>query len=167
MKKFLKNYTSDVPVSQTIYRIEQTLIKCGVRGITKEYGPQGEVSAVRFHIPIMGREATIRLPADKDKAQDALWENYSDGELFAPDGKSLAWQSKKKKNRASFKDQAERTAWKIIQDWIEVQMSMVQMNQAEPEEVFMPYVWDGRSTFYHRVKDAGYRVLLPEKTEAA
>lgn len=26
---FLKNYTSNVPVSQTIYRIEQVLIKCG------------------------------------------------------------------------------------------------------------------------------------------
>lgn len=34
---FLKNYTSEVPVSQTIYRIEQVLIKCGVSGITKEY----------------------------------------------------------------------------------------------------------------------------------
>jgi hypothetical protein len=28
---FLKNYTSDVPVSTTIHRIQQVLIKCGVR----------------------------------------------------------------------------------------------------------------------------------------
>jgi hypothetical protein len=29
---FLKNYTSEVPVSQTIHRIEQVLIRCGVTG---------------------------------------------------------------------------------------------------------------------------------------
>lgn len=169
MKKFLKNYTSNVPVSQTIYRIEQTLIKCGVLGITKEYGPEGEVSAVRFHIPIMGKEATIRLPADKEKAQDALWLDYADGAELTPDGKSMAfdWNNRKRKKRADFSDQAERTAWKIIQDWIECQMSMIQMQQAETAEVFMPYIWDGRATIYARVKDSGFRALLPEKSEAA
>ena len=50
--KFLKNYTSQVPVSQTVYRIEQVLIKCGVSGITKEYGLKGEVSALRFHLKV-------------------------------------------------------------------------------------------------------------------
>lgn len=49
---FLKNYTSNVPVSQTIYRIEQVLIRCGVSGITKEYGPQQDMAAIHFHIKL-------------------------------------------------------------------------------------------------------------------
>jgi len=165
MKRFLKNYTSDVPVSQTIFKIEQVLIKCGVSGITKEYGPSAEVTAIRFHIPVNEREITVRLPADADKAQDALWLDYANGDKLTPDGKSLQWSSQKKKRRADFADQANRTAWKIIQDWVEVQMSMIQMKQADTVEVFLPYIWDGKSTVYSRLKDSGYRALLPEKVE--
>lgn len=52
---FLKNYTSDAPVAQTVHRIEQVLIRCGVNGITKEYGPTGDVAAVTFHIKLQGQ----------------------------------------------------------------------------------------------------------------
>jgi hypothetical protein len=165
---FLKNYTSDVPVSQTIYRIEQVLIKCGVSGITKEYGPRGEIAAITFHIKLeAGRPpVTIRLPADKEAATKALWLNYADGDRLTDDGKRLAWSSKKKKTYADFIEQGERTAWKLVQDWVEVQLSMIQMKQADFVQVFLPYVWDGSRTFYDALKINGYRGLLPEKTEA-
>jgi hypothetical protein len=136
---FLKNYTSDVPTHQTIYRIEQVLIKCGVTGITKEYGAEGKVNAVCFHIPMQGQELTVRLPANVERAQEKLWLDYVGGEKLTSDGQRFAY-SQKKKRKADFKEQAERTAWKIIQDWVEVQMSMIQLDQAETLEVFLPYV---------------------------
>ena len=139
---FLKNYTSQVPVSQTICRIEQVLLKCGVSGITKEYGATANVVAIQFHIkrgPELP-EITIRLPADKERALEALWLDYADGDKLTPDGKALQWHSRKKLKRANFAEQAERTAWKIVQDWMEVQMSMIQLKQAETLEVFLPYV---------------------------
>lgn len=165
MKKFLKNYTSEVPTSQTIYRIEQVLIRCGVTGITKEYGPQAEITAIRFHIPIMGRETTIRLPANIEKALDALWLDYVDGDQVSADGQAIDYPRNKKKVRNDFLAQAERTAWRLIQDWVEVQMSMIAMQQAETAEVFMSYIWDGKQTLYSRIKDSGFRALLPEKAE--
>lgn len=161
---FLKNYTSNVPVSQTIYRIEQVLIRCGVSGITKEYGPNSEVTAIRFHIPVNGREMTVRLPADAKKAHEALWKDYA-GVDISKDGNGVQYGSRKKLRPSDFKEQSERTAWKIIQDWVEVQMSMIQMKQAETIEVFMPYIWDGKSTVYQRIKESGYRALLPERTD--
>ncbi len=168
MQKFLKNYTSAVPVSQTIHRIEDVLIRCGVSGITKEYYPVGEVSALRFEITVPETPIVrVRLPVDTDRALDALWLNYVDGDDLSSDGKMVSRYANphKKKKRSDFKDQAERTAWKIVQDWVEVQMSMIQMKQADFVEVFLPYVWDGRATVYRRIKDNGYRALLPEKTE--
>lgn len=160
---FLKNYTSNVPVSQTIYRIEQVLIKCGVSGIMKEYGSkEGDVVAVTFKIQTGDTPAlTIRLPVNVDQAHTALWLNYVDGDKLSPDGNSIAWGSgNKRKTKASFKDQADRTAWKIIQDWVEVQMSMIQLNQADFREVFLPYVWDGRQTVYQRIAESGFKGLL-------
>jgi len=37
-------------------------------------------------------------------------------------------------------EQAERTAWRIIKDWVEAQMAIVAAGQAVMEEVFLPYV---------------------------
>ena len=163
---FLKNYTSAVPVSETIRKIEAVLIRCGVSGITKEYGPQANVSALRFEIAIPGSSTVnIRLPVDRDRALEALWANYVNDDDLSPDGGELAWGSQKRKKKSDFKDQAERTAWKIVQDWVEVQMSMIQLKQADFVEVFLPYVWDGRSTVYSRIKAADYRALLPERSE--
>lgn len=164
---FLKNYTSDVPISQTVYRIEQVLLKCGVTGIMKEYGVGQAIVALTFQIDFGGgNKCTIRLPVNVQKAWDALWLNYVDGDSLSPDGMHV-YRSYKKKHKANFRDQAERTAWKIVQDWVEVQMSMIQMQQADFREVFMPYLWDGKQSFYQRVEASGFAGLLPEKSEAA
>lgn len=164
---FLKNYTSDVPVSQTIYRIEQTLIKCGVQSISKEYGTQAEVVALQFRISDQGKDFSVRLPADKERALQSLWVNYVNGDKLTPDGKALQWPGRKSKKRQDFAEQAERTAWKLMQDWVEVQMSLVAMRQADAAEVFLPYMWDDqtKTTIYNRLKAGGFRALLPERTE--
>lgn len=163
---FLKNYTSDVPVSRTIQRIEEVLIRCGVLGIAKDYaGTNGTILAINFRIRDGEKEFSVRLPADKEKALQALWLDYVDGDALNEKGDQVTWQSKKRKKRADFGQQAERTAWKIIQDWVEVQMSMVQLHQADAVEVFMPYIYDGHQTVYQRIKAGGMRALLPEKCE--
>lgn len=163
---FLKNYTSDVPVSQTIYRIEQVLIKCGVQGITKEYRTDGTVSALTFHIKLPDAPTwTIRMPVDPDAATQALWMEYVGLDKLSADGQSVQWSSRKKKKRSDFKEQGERTAWKIMQDWVEVQMSMVQMKQADFRQVFLPYVWDGKRSFYDRLQSQNFKAMLPEHCE--
>ena len=164
---FLKNYTSEVPVSQTIYRIEQVLIRCGVSGIEKQYADGGKVLAITFRIEIdQGHPMLVRLPVNEEKALQALWMDYvgEDWKYLTANKDALSWQIRRRKKRSDFSDQAERTAWKIIQDWIEVQMSMVQMQQADFREVFLPYFWDGKQTFFSMVKESGFKALLPEKT---
>ena len=163
---FLKNYTSEVPVSETIHRIEKVLIRCGVVGIMKEYiGVNGEISAITFQIEAPAGRITIRLPADKQKALDALWIDYVGDDKLSDNGDFIVWNKKKKKRRGDFVEQAGRTAWKIVQDWVEVQMSMIQMKQADTLQVFLPYVFDGKRTYYQALKESNFRGLLPEKCE--
>ena len=150
---FLKNYTSNVAVSKTIYRIEQTLIKCRVNGITKEYSPTGQIAALFFQIPGNdGMTHNVRLPADSEGVLNALWENY------------CKTTPRRRKNKSDFLEQAGRTAWKIMQDWVEVQMSLIQLKQADPLQVFLSYVWDGKQTFYHALRANNFKALIPEKT---
>lgn len=164
MSLFLKNYTSAVSVDQTLAKIEKTLVRCGVSGIAKEYDGRGKINALAFVIRFTAnganQELNIRLPVDADKAQEALWRDYADGDKTTVDG-TILYNSRKRLNRASFKEQAERTAWKIMQDWIEVQMSMIQMQQAEVTQVFLPYIWRGGQSFYDEIRGNGYKTLLP------
>ena len=163
---FLKNYTSDVPIGETIRKIENVLVRCGVSGIMKEYvGTQGEIAAITFRVDTATGALTIRLPADKAKATDALWLDYVDGDTITPDGNHV-YNARKKKKRGDFAEQGARTAWKTVQDWIEVQMSMIQMKQADTLQVFLPYVYNGRQTFYQSLQENGFKGLLPERSTA-
>lgn len=166
---FLKNYTSDVPVTVTIERIEKVLIRCGMTAITKEYGTRGEVAALRFQLKV-GKlpEMSIRLPVDINAATEALWRDYvgSDSTYDQGDNEYITYGNKKKK-RKDFVEQGQRTAWKIAQDWLEIEMSRMQLKQGDPREVFLAYIWDGRETIFQRIERSGFRALLPETTEAA
>jgi hypothetical protein len=154
---FLKNYTSDVPVSITIGRIEAVLIRAGVSGIGKDYGPNGKILAVHFRLDFDGKPVTVRLPANEAAAERALFERWKQNH-------DMTRYDNQRKKSSEFRQQAERTAWKIVQDWVEVQLSMIAMQQAEFAQVFLPYVWDGKQTMFERWKGEKYAGLLPEKT---
>jgi hypothetical protein len=164
---FLKNYTSDVPVSESIHRIEKVLLQCGVTGIMKEYGVNQKVIAITFRITgPNGLPQMVRLPAYEDRATDALFRDYAGEEGVSKDGQSVDGWSRKRLKRKDFVAQGERTAWRIVKDWVEVQMSMIQLEQADVMEVFMPYLWDGKRTYFQALKESNYAGLLMN-TEAA
>lgn len=149
---YLKNYTSEVPVDVTIPRIEKFLISAGADGIQKMYTSE-RLTAIMFLIDFEpGRQVTIRLPSNADKCTDALWKDY---QMSVPKGR---------KTRDDFIDQGERTAWKLVQDWVEVQISLIKLKQVETLQVFLGYVWDGEKDFYTQVKTTNYRALLPAST---
>jgi hypothetical protein len=62
-------------------------------------------------------------------------------------------------------EQALRVSWRIIKDWVEAQMAIVDTKMVQLEQVFLPYVImpDGR-TLYERVRDARF-VLPPAETK--
>lgn len=164
MKKFLKNYTSDAPVSESIRRIEQVLLQCGVTGIMKEYSASQKIVAITFRV-ITGEDGQprmIRLPAKEKEATDALFLLYADGATISKDGQRIEGYSRKRLKRKDFVEQGERTAWRIVKDWVEIQMSMISLGQADVMEVFLPYAWDGKRTYYQMLKESNYAGLLQQ-----
>jgi hypothetical protein len=136
----------------TVPRIEKFLISAGADGIQKMY-TNGCLSALMFLIDFEpGKQVTIRLPSNADKCTDALWKDY---QMAVPKGC---------KTREDFITQGERTAWKLVQDWVEVQISLIKLKQVETLQVFLGYVWNGEQDFYTQVKTANYRALLSDKS---
>lgn len=143
----LKNYTSEVPAITSMGRIEKALVEAGASDISKKYA-DGMCSAVTFRIPVNNIPMFFLLPARADACFKILW-----GEM-TPRGRG---QAHKKKWMA----QAERTAWKIVADWVEIQLSMIQLEQAELMQVFLPYAYDPVSdqTFYEKLKTTNFKML--------
>ena len=117
-------------------------------GVSKDYR-DGELLALYFRVNLpTGKTVTVRLPANAQ----AVYETMR--------------KAVKRPHRGTLerlKDQASRTAWKLMQDWTEVQISLITMQQADFVQVFLPYVWDGERTFYAALKDKHY-LALPEAT---
>lgn len=147
----MKNYTSSVPVDLTIGRIEKILAKFGVTGVAKSY-KVGEVESIKFSViePSTGKEIIINLPARVEAVRKILRNSVS-----RP--RSATHRTRSTEDRIN--DQAARTAWKLIQDWVEVQLSLIEMGQAEVIQVFLPYVWDGERTIFERIKGEGFKML--------
>lgn len=146
----LKNYTSSTPANTTISYIETYLADCGVCGVSKEFD-KGQPVAMQFHIDMAGKHFCVRLPANVDGVQDFLWRDYVNSRV------------RPKKTKDDFREQAARTAWKIQQDWVQVQMSLIKLKQADFIQVFMAFLWDGKQSYYDTIKNKNF-LALPEKT---
>lgn len=47
------------------------------------------------------------------------------------------------------REQAERVAWRIIKDWIEAQMAILESEMVTMDEIFLPYTLDNKgNTLY-------------------
>jgi hypothetical protein len=141
----MKNYTSGVPVERTISRIEQILAKIGAPNILKDY-ENGRLTSIKFTIvePTTKRKIAIMIPANVGKVNAILTQRVK-----RPRKETLKW----------IDDQSARTAWKLMQDWLEVQLSLIEMNQVEILQVFLPYVHDGIQSYYERLKERKFNLL--------
>jgi hypothetical protein len=126
VKKLIKNYTTDIPVDRTIAEIQKILAQNGARGIALEYDDSGNIKDIFFKIILNKKELPFRLPAKAEKVYTALHEGTSD-HYHARYGKQ--WRA-----------EAQRIAWRICKTWLEAQITLINLEQAKLEEVFLPYL---------------------------
>jgi hypothetical protein len=157
----LKNYTTDVPAIKSVLKIEEFLVSAGARNVMKEYDNEGRPQAIIFSIPVSKEQPPlcVKVPANVKACQDAMWRDYCT-ERNASRRPSLF-----NKTSRDFEQQGERVAWRIILDWVEVQVSLIRLNQMDTVQAFLPYVWDGERTVYEKVKAGGFAALMPPKPE--
>jgi hypothetical protein len=144
--KQIKNYTSEVPASRSVNHIEDRLVKHGAKNILKIYNEDKKLSGVAFIVSINGKEMPFRLPARIERVEKHLRES-----ILRP----------RKGTLEKVKDQAERTAWKLLSDWVDIQMSLIELDQVELLEVFLPYIYDYEKerTFFEGMKSDGFKML--------
>jgi hypothetical protein len=152
MAKTIKNYTSSIPASTSMARIEEMLVESGARDIHKSYDGFGMCDALVFVIAIPGIPMPLffKLPAKVEKCREALWKEYV---------KTVKKPTDHMKDQIN--SQAARTAWKIMQDWVELQLTLIKLEQIEVMEAFLPYVYNqgSKETFYEHARSKGFKQL--------
>lgn len=117
----LLNYTTKVDTHTTLGVIQGLLAKHGAKKIMQDYDGKGHVIAMSFVLDTPGGPRGIRLPANVDAVHAVLT------------------RQKVKCDR----EQAERVAWRIIKDWVEAQMAILESEMVQMDEIFLPYMLNG------------------------
>jgi hypothetical protein len=133
----IKNYTTKVDVYQSLGEIQGALAKNGASKIMIDYDEKGNPVGVTFGINTPQGSLGFLLPANIEGVL----------KVFA--------KQKVKPDR----EQAERTAWRNIRDWVLAQMAFVEAGNVEVDEVFLPYLTDGKGRTLYQVYQSGQLLL--------
>jgi hypothetical protein len=149
MKRLIKNYTTEVPVERTIAEIQTILAQNGARGMALEYDESGIIKDIFFKIRLHEKELPFRLPSKPDKIYAAV---------FA----GMQYESRLRHERMK---KSEAIAWRICKTWLEAQITLINLEQAKLEEVFLPYlVLPSNKTLFETMERNQF--LLPDRSAA-
>ncbi len=135
------NYTTTIPTYRSVAEVEHELILHGVTSIKKDY-EDGKISGLYFLIKIGENEVPVKLPVQITEVFEALKREK---------------KAHPKKQIKCTMEQAEMVAWRILKDWIEVQMQMVDFKQMKMEQIFLPQIQDRTGqTVFEKMRDSEY-----------
>jgi len=132
----LLNYTTGIAVDKTVAEIQRVLSKNGASAIRVDIDDTGEITALSFQVKLGDQTIAFQLPSD-----------------WRPVLRVLEEQRKTNRRITATKEQAVKVSWRILKDWVEAQMAIVQTKMVQIDQVFLPYAigHDGR-TFYEIAK---------------
>ena len=119
------NYTTSVPVSRTVAQVQAKLVEHGARAVMMEYDDRGRITALAFNVKMPNGDLQIRLPIDAAATLRVLQRQADNREIPV---------------RYAREEHAYRVAWRIIKDWVEAQMSLLETEMVRMEQIFLPYV---------------------------
>lgn len=126
------NYTTKIDADKTAGEIAKMLSKAGAQAVMTEFDPsEGYVKAMSFRINLNGNLISFKLPCEWEPILQIL-------------------QDDKKVPRSQVtREQAVRVAWRIVKDWVEAQLALIQTQMVSTVEVFLPYAvtQDGKTLF--------------------
>lgn len=131
------NYTTKIDSYKTITEIQQILSRHGATKMIVDNDGAGMPVALTFCVNWNGNLAAFSLPCNFE------------GVL-----KSMKKNKKVPRSRCT-EDQALRTGWRIVKDWVEAQMAIIEAELATMPEVFLPYAVtkSGTTLFKHIEQD--------------
>lgn len=127
----LLNYTTSVPVARTIGQVQALLVEAGARQIMTEYDDVGRAVGIAFAVHTAHGMRNFVLPVNSQRVEAVLK------------------RDRKIQPRFQTPEHAERVGWRIVKDWLEAQLAIIQTEMVTLDQVMLPYMTgsDGRSMY--------------------
>lgn len=145
----LKNYTTSIPVSQTVSEIHRDLAAHGARKVMFDYDDDGHILAICFSIVTPEGDRAVRLPGNAERVRMVLQRQRNDP---------------KRRDRTKIDaspEQAERVAWRIVKDWLSAQLAILETEMVDVGQVFLPYFVGRNGQTLYEAYQSG-QLCLPE-----
>lgn len=130
----LLNYTTSIEAAKTASEIQKVLAAHGAKSILVDYDDKGFIEALSFRIVTPQGDAGIKLPVNPNAVLTVLSRQAGLGKV---------------PRRYVNHPQAVKVAWRIVKDWVEAQMAILETEMVKMEQIFLPYVIskDGRTLY--------------------
>lgn len=140
----LLNYTTKIEAIKTVGEIQRTLANHGAKSILSDYDDQGQIEALAFRIITPHGDIGFRLPIDPAAVLKVLKQQNDMGKV------PKAFVNHQ---------QAVRVAWRIVKDWVEAQMAILETEMVNMEQVFLPYMISGNGrTLYEVMAETKFQI---------
>ena len=137
------NYSTTVPAPRSVAEISQVLAKHGAGMVAAQYNA-GVPTSIAFTIETEFGSRSFELPANVEGVHQAIENAHRRGEI---------------PNRYRGREQAQRVAWRIVKDWIEAQLAMIEAGLSTLDTVMLPFMVtsSGRTLAVEYRESAGMR----------
>lgn len=126
------NYTTTIDVFKTVGEVQGMLAAHGAQKVMIEYDKAQQPAGLVFQIATEVGDRMFAIPVNVDSVHALL---VRQGNAGKPKSLSkVQWQSR---------EQAARVAWRVIKDWVEAQLAIIQAQMVTLDQVMLPYMRTG------------------------
>ena len=142
----LMHYTTTVAAQKTAGEVMAMLVRHGAGSVLFEYDGNKVISGIAWKVQTGHGELPFRMPLNIEAVRKTL-----EGQYGMRQGPTYSQTSL---------EHAGRVAWRILKDWVGLQMALIETGSVTLEQVFLPYLMLGpQETLYERMLGSGFKAL--------
>jgi hypothetical protein len=146
----LLNYTTSISSEKTVGDIQRKLALAGASQVLHGYDAHGNLSELSFRIRTQFGEMAFRLPANIEAVEAILQRQFKSG-----------------RSRFVSREHATKVAWRILKDWTEAQLALLQTGMVTIEQAFLPYAQNANGqTVYEALCEKRFAGMLMDGSKS-
>ena len=135
------NYTTTISADRTLGECQRLLGRAGAAAVAVHYGVDGRADGMSFMLRTPHGERAFQLPVDVSAMQRLLISQSKAGKI--------RYHGKGGAGYLTSSEHAERVAWRVVKDWLEAQLALIEAQMATLDQVMLPYLRvDDQRTLY-------------------
>lgn len=124
------NYTTTIPVAQTVGECQAILAASGASSVAVHY-EGGQPAGLSFSLRTPHGPRDFTLPVNMEGIRQVLVKAEREGQFAA---------ARKKQGTFSSPEHSARVAWRVVKDWLEANLALIAARMVTIDEVMLPWL---------------------------